>query len=67
MLMVKLRWKLRLATHKCAVLTFGKYSYSNLNISNDLLNTLSSYKEIVVLITDNLKFKNHISLIASNY
>ena len=42
---------------------FGKYSYSNLHISNDLLHTISGYKDLGVLITENLKFKNHISLI----
>ena len=35
------RWKLRLATHKSAILTFAKYSYSILNISYSNLNILN--------------------------
>ena len=42
-------------SYSCAILTFAKYSYSNLHISNDLLNTISSYMDIGVLITENLK------------
>ena len=49
--------------HKYALITFVKYSYSNLKISNNLLNTPNNYKDLGVLITENLKFKNHISLI----
>ena len=44
-------------THKCEVLTFGKYSYSNLNISDNLLYILDSYKDLITQITTTSNLK----------